>query len=441
MFQPPAKNFPLSRSIREMKILLIGKHPTTGGAAIASSRLMKALASRGLDVKMLVQEGGAGDQGIYSTTKGWVKKQINLFRFIIERLVFLRHERSRSIRFLFSLANTGESIVRNPLVAEADIIHLHWINAGFLSLKSLKELLDLGKPVVWTFHDMWPFTGGCHYSLECREYTRECGQCPYLKKPGDRDLSHRIWKKKEKLFRDARVTVITPSIWLGDCVRESSMLSHWQYTSIHNPVDHEQFKPVDRETACRNLELDPSKNYILFGAANVKNMLKGFTYFREAVEILAEKYVHANGTEILLFGKSARDVVQTIPLPVREFAFVRSERTMIDLYSASHLFVIPSLQDNLPNTILESMFCGTPVIGFRTGGIPEMIIHRENGYLADLRSSGDLAEGIAWGLAAEPYERLSARTRETAIERFSMESSLQRHLEVYRNMINQKSAT
>ena len=422
-----------------MKILLIAKHPSTGGAAIASSRLLKALASRGLDVKMLVQEGAAEDQGIYSTTRGWLKKQINLFRFIVERLVFLRHERSRDIRFLFSLANTGESIVRNPLVAEADIIHLHWINAGFLSLKSLKELLNLGKPVVWTFHDMWPFTGGCHYSLECGEYTRECGQCPYLKKPGERDLSHRIWKKKEKLFRDARVTVVTPSTWLGDCVRESSLLSHWQCIAIHNPVDHEQFKPAERETACRNLGLDPSKKYILFGAANVKNMLKGFTYFREAIEILAQKYEHVNGTEILLFGKSARDMMQAFPLPVREFAFVRSERTMIDLYSASHLFVIPSLQDNLPNTILESMFCGTPVIGFRTGGIPEMIRHRENGYLADLRSSGDLAEGIAWGLAAESYERLSARTRETAMERFSMESSLQGHLEVYRNMINQIS--
>lgn len=441
MFQLQAKSFHSSRSLHEMKILLIGKHPTTGGAAIASSRLMKALVSRGIDVKMLVQEDGEEDQGIYTTTGGWVKKQVNLFRFIFERLVFLRHERSKSIRFLFSLANTGESIVRNPLVKEADIIHLHWINAGFLSLKSLKELLDLGKPVVWTFHDMWPFTGGCHYVLDCRQYTAECGQCPYLKKPGKEDLSHRIWKKKEKLFRNAKVTIITPSTWLGDCVRESSMLSHWQSISIHNPLDPEQFKPVDRDTACRDLELDPSKKYILFGAANVKNMLKGFTYFLEAIKILVEKYEHASGTEILLFGKSARDVMQLFPLPVREFAFVRSERTMIDLYSASRLFVIPSLQDNLPNTILESMFCGTPVVGFRTGGIPEMIIHRENGYLADFKSADDLAEGIAWGLAAEPYEKLSARTRETAIERFSMESSLQRHLEVYRSMINQKSAT
>jgi glycosyltransferase involved in cell wall biosynthesis len=440
MFQLPGRSFLLSRSMHEMKILLICKHPTTGGAAIASTRLMKALQSRGVDVKMLVQEGGVEKEGIYSTTKGWIKMKLNLFRFIYERLVFLRHERSRSIRFLFSLANTGESIVRNRLVEEADIIHLHWINAGFLSLKSLKELLNLGKPVVWTFHDMWPFTGGCHYSLDCMEYTRECGHCPYLKKPGKRDLSHRIWKKKEKLFRNKQVTVITPSAWLGECVRESSLLHHWQCTTIHNPIDHELFKPVDRKAACRNLGLDPSRKYILFGAANVKNMLKGFPWFLEAIGILAEKYEHPDALEILLFGKSARDEVQSFPLPVREFAFVKSERTMTDMYSASHLFVIPSLQDNLPNTVLESMLCGTPVVGFRTGGIPELIIHRENGYLADYKSSADLAEGIAWGLTAESYEKLSERTRKTAVERFSLEDSVQKHLELYRNMINQVSA-
>jgi len=419
-----------------MKILLIGKHSTTGGAAIASSRLMKALKARGVDVKMLVQEGGAEDEGVYSTTRGWLKNRINLLRFIFERLVFLRHERSRSIRFLFSLANTGESIVRERQVMEADIIHLHWINAGFLSLKSLKELLKLGKPLVWTFHDMWPFTGGCHYALDCKGYTRECGHCPYLNKPGSRDLSHRIWKKKKKLFGNSQDTVITPSNWLGECVRESSMLSHWQLSTIHNPIDHEFYKPVEREEACANLGLDPSKKYILFGAANMKNMLKGFTYFLEATQILTDKYEKVSDTEILLFGKSGGEKEHSFSLPVREFAFVKSNRTMIDLYSVAHLFVIPSLQDNLPNTILESLFCGTPVVGFRTGGIPEMIIHRENGYLADYKSSADLAEGMAWGLTAESYDRLSVRTRATALERFSKDLSVEKHIELYRNLIN-----
>ncbi len=419
-----------------MKILLIGKHSKTGGAAIASTRLLEALKEKQVDVNMLVQEGGEEEEGIFSTTKGVVKRWINLFRFILERLVFLRQERSKSIRFLFSLANTGESIIRNRHVIEADVIHLHWINAGFLSLKSLKELFHLGKPVVWTFHDMWPFTGGCHYALDCKEYTRECGQCPYLKKPGKGDLSHRIWRKKEQLFRNSKVTVITPSSWLKECVRASSLLHHWEVVTIHNPIDHEHFKPVEREEACRNLGLDPSKKYILFGAATMKNVLKGFNYFLEAVGTIAGEPDTVEDVEILLFGKTGGDVAQSFPLKTRNIAFVQSIQTIVELYSVAHLFVIPSLQDNLPNTIIESMLCGTPVVGFRTGGIPEMIEHRVNGYLAKCKSSTDLAKGMRWVLSSDSYEKLSAETRNIALKRFSKDRSVEMHLDLYRNIVN-----
>jgi len=418
-----------------MKILLIGKHPTTGGAAIASSRLMEALRAKDVDVNMLVQEGENVQEGIHSTTHGLVKRWINLYRFILERLVFLRQERSSSIRFLFSLANTGERITRNSYFKEADVIHLHWINAGFLSLKSLEEILNSGKPVVWTFHDMWPFTGGCHYALDCSGYTRECGKCPYLKKPRKGDLSHRIWKKKKKLFKDRVVNVITPSGWLQGCVEASSLLQHWPVTTIHNPVSSQIFKPVDREEACRNLGLDPSKKYILFGAATMKNVLKGFNYFLEASRKISGENGVEGDVEILLFGKTRDDVVQTFPMKTRNIAFVQSVRTIVELYSVAHLFVIPSLQDNLPNTIIESMLCGTPVVGFKTGGIPGMIEHRVNGYLAEYKSSNDLASGMSWVLSTNSYEKLSAETRNLALKRFSMDRSVELHLDLYRKIL------
>ena len=420
-----------------MKILLIGKHPRTGGAAIASTRLMEALRARDVDVSMLVQDGEDKEAGIYSTSHGPLKKWINLFRFIWERLVFLPREQSVSIRFLFSLANTGESIVRNPLFKEADVVHLHWINAGFLSLKSLREILNSGKPVVWTFHDMWPFTGGCHYALDCKEYARECGYCPYLKRPGKRDLSHRIWKKKMRLFRDSQVSVITPSAWLQRCVEDSSLLSHWQVTTISNPVNHELFKPVEREKACRNLGLDSSKKYILFGAATMKNVIKGFNYFMEAMQSLAGEAGIEEEVEILLFGKTSADMEESFPLKTMNIAFVKSIDTLIELYSAAHLFVIPSMQDNLPNTIIESMLCGTPVVGFNTGGIPEMIRHKENGYLAEFKSSPDLAVGVKWVLSHESYDALSAQSRQSALKRFSSEQAVQEHLMLYRELMNE----
>jgi len=419
-----------------MKILLIGKHSRTGGAAIASTRLMEALKSRQVDVNMLVQEEGEDTEGIYSTTKGPVKRWVNLWRFILERLVFLRQESSKGIRFLFSLANTGESIIRNRHVKEAALIHLHWINGGFLSMRSLEQLLGSGKPIVWTFHDMWPFTGGCHYALDCKGYTKECGQCPYLRRPSEKDLSHRIWKKKERLFRNSKVTVITPSRWLNACVQNSSLLHNWKVVTIHNPIDHETFKPADRDTACHNLGLDPSKMYILFGAATITNMLKGFNYFLEAIKELARTPGEFRDVEILLFGKTREDVAALLPLKTRNMAFVQTTGTLVELYSAAHLFVIPSLQDNLPNTILESMFCGTPVVGFRTGGIPEMVDHLVNGYLADYKSSSDLAEGISWVLKTESYNRLSQKTRDVAVKRYSRDLSVQMHIDLYNSLID-----
>jgi glycosyltransferase involved in cell wall biosynthesis len=422
-----------------MKILFVAKHPTAGGAAIAASRLMEALRKAGVDANMLAQDGANHEKGIYSTTHGSFKRWMNLLRFIIERLVFLPRERSKNIRFLFSLANTGESIEEHPLVKEADIIHLHWINMGYLSLRSIKALLSLGKPVVWTFHDMWPFTGGCHYALECEAYTQECGQCPYLKRPGAGDLSHRIWLRKKKVFSSGKFTVITSSQWLNGCVRASSLLKDAAVHTIHNPIDSSVFHPADREKACHSLGLDPGKRYILFGAATMKNFLKGYTYFLEAIRLLSAE-VDPDQVEIIMFGKIKGKNEDTFSLPTHNIDFVRSVDTLVELYSVAHLFVIPSLQDNLPSTIIESMFCGTPVVGFRTGGIPEMIDHKKDGYLANYKSTEDLAEGMKWILSVESYEKLSRDTRDSAMKRYSDKEAVSALVKLYNSLENKTSS-
>lgn len=419
-----------------MKVLLVGKSANTGGAAIASVRLMKVLKGQGVDTEMLVQDGEDVEAGIYSTTHSFLKKQINFLRFVMERLSFLTREKSREVRFLFSLANTGESLVRNKHVLDADIIHLHWINGGFLSLRSLEELLSLGKPVVWTFHDMWALTGGCHHALSCEEYTRQCGQCLYLKRPGRGDLSHRLWKKKMQLLKDHRITVITPSQWMHDCVTRSSLFSHQEVHTIHNPVDHTLFKPADRIQACKNLGLDPSKKYILFGAASVQNLYKGFTYFQEAITLLNQDKAAVEGVEILMFGKSSGDLSHLFPIKLHNIDFVSSMQTLVELYSAAHLFAISSLQDTFPTTVMESMLCGTPVAGFRTGGIPEMIGHLKDGYLAEHKSASDLAGGMKWILSFDPYNSLSDGVRNAAVKRFSAEHSAVKHVEIYRKLLN-----
>jgi len=417
-----------------MKVLLVGKSINTGGAAIASYRLMEALREKGVDVKMLVQEGTSEDELVFSSTKTILKKGLNFFRFAWERLLFLRHEKSKEVRFLFSMANTGESLKQNKLVREADIIHLHWINAGFLSLKSLKELIDMGKPLVWTFHDMWAITGGCHHALSCNRYKHECGECIYLKKPGKNDLSHRLWLKKSRIFKHSEISVITPSKWLRNRVRESSLFGQMEVQVISNPVSQTQFMPVDREQACKNLGLDPAKKYILFGAASVRNLYKGFTYFLEAIKLLSKNRAGTEGVEIVLFGKTNGDEARMFPLETHCIDYVSSVKTMAELYSLTHLYAISSLQDNFPTTIMESMLCGTPVVGFRTGGIPEMIEHQADGYLAEHKSASDLAEGMRWALSFDPYAELSSKAREAGVRKFSRAGSAERHVELYNKL-------
>ena len=167
----------------------------------------------------------------------------------------------------------------------------------------------------------------------------------------------------------------------------------------------------------------------------MKNVLKGFNYFLEAVQKLASEDEFNGEVEILLFGKSSENVAQSFPLKTTNIAHVRSVNTIVELYNAAHLFVIPSLQDNLPNTIIESMLCGTPVVGFNTGGIPEMIDHKKNGYLAGYKSSDDLAAGMKWVLSAPSYENLSSDTRDLAVERFSMDRSVGMHIDLYKRIL------
>jgi glycosyltransferase involved in cell wall biosynthesis len=419
-----------------MKVLLISKDARTGGAAVAARSLMESLREVPLDVEMLVQEGGDGIPGVISTTSGMLKKGLNRARFILERLTYLPHEKDQSLRFMFSPANVGEDITKIRQVREADLIHLHWINGGFLSLGSLKRLMELEKPLVWTFHDIWAATGGCHMTLDCTGYQRKCGHCPYVINPRENDISSRLWKKKSALFGTKPFTIITPSRWMKSCVESSTLLGHCEVHAIPNPIDTGTCFPVDREEACRRLGLDPGKLYILFTAANVRNMIKGFGYLTEAVRILYERLKGDDRVELLLLGRSKGDEAGLFPFRTTCMPYTRSQERINDLYNAARLFVNSSLVENFPNTIIESMLCGTPAVAFSTGGIPEMIRHREDGYLADHRSAEDLAEGMEWLLSHPDYQTVSAQARKSALDRFSREKSVQAHLDLYRKLLN-----
>jgi len=420
-----------------LKVLLINKTDSGGGAAVAANRLNRALRRNGIDSKLLVQDLKRGEEGVYAIGEGYVHRTKAFGRFVGERLYFLPHEKNAQIRFGFSPANTGIDISNHPLVQEADVIHLHWINQGFLSLDSLSKLFALGKPIIWTQHDMWAFTGGCHYAGDCHEFLESCAFCPFLKKPGKNDLSSQIFAQKRKIYNSNELSVVACSKWLRTLAQESKLLRGMNFYNIPNPIDTNSYAPKDKNTARINLNLPTDKKLILFGAAKVEDQRKGIRYFIEALNYLQLNYPDsANQVELIFFGQMSEKTSSHLPFKTHAFNFVKKRSTIIDLYNAADLYVLPSLQDNLPNTVMEALSCGTPVAGFSIGGVPEMISHGYNGFLAEVKNSTSLADKMYKALFLEDLNEISKNARQKALNAYSEKVVAAAYLKVYEAALN-----
>lgn len=423
-----------------MKVLLINTFENRGGAAVACKRLMTSLKKQGGGVKMLVRDKRSADPDVVSVNKTGPDKRINNLRFVYERLViWLNNLFSRKDLFAVSLGNAGVDVSDHPLVQEADIIHIHWINQGFLSLKSIEKLIRLNKPVVWTMHDMWPCTGICHHARDCSHYTDHCGDCFFLRRSGQKDLSYRIFQKKLRVGYE-NILFVACSEWLRTKAEKSGLLEHSKILTIPNPLDTDLFSPSDKLEVRKKLGLSQNSCFLLFGAAKVGDARKGFKYYFEALRLLNHAMPELNGKlELLFMGDAGLEVPGDIPYPAHFTGFLTDEGKIADWYNAATLFVLPSLEENLPNMIMESMACGTPVVGFDTGGIPEMIDHKCNGYVARYKDSRDLMEGIAWGLSLPDVKDVSENARKKVTDCYSEKMIAERFLQLYSELLADKN--
>ncbi|MBL7781101.1 MAG: glycosyltransferase family 4 protein [Saprospiraceae bacterium] len=404
-----------------MKVLLLNTY-LHGGAATACLRLENALRSEGVSVRVMDAEMAG-----------------NRWPFYAERLSFLPFERDKSVRFSFSPANFGKNITKHPWVQEADILHLHWVNQGFLSVEGIRELSMLGKPVVWTLHDMWTFTGGCHYSGTCTHFQGACGNCPYLTRPSAGDLSHRIWARKKEAYSPT-LRIVTCSEWLAETAKKSSLLKDMQVSSIPNPIDTQLYQPFyndERRNFWRSKNLNPDIPKLLFVAMNVDEERKGFRYFQESLQILKAQYPDFQ-LDIVVMGKAQQETLSTLPYPVHALGLIREQAELTRIYGAADVFVIPSLEDNLPNTVMEALACGTPVAGFATGGIPEMAAHLEQGYIAPQRDSQALADGIYWILQRADMSVLRRQAREKVEALYANAVVAAKYKAVYEDVLNRR---
>lgn len=394
-------------------------------AGSAAFRLHKAFLANGIGSSILsLLPPDTYDEKIKSLRK---RNKI-LADFDQQLQSFLVRKHIKSEYGLFSYPILGNNISKHPLVVNSDIIYVHWTLHGFLNLKNLQQLVSLGKPVIFFLHDMWSITGGCHHSFECDKYTVTCVKCPMFNKGTTVDWVALEFRKKKKLYsRYKNIFFITPSTWLQGCTQKSALTKDMPIVHIPNILDRTIFKPFAKKIAKQILNIDPEEIVIAFGAVTLNNPYKGWEYLKTALAVLKCSPESYKITALIFGGNYNQSIADAIPFKTKFMGYLKDEYTSALVYNAADVFVAPSLADNLPFTVLESLACGTPVTAFKTGGIPDMVQHKKNGYLANYRDADDLAEGIKFCI----NERLSGYLA----EQFNSDAIIRKHKELI-NQIN-----
>ena len=410
-----------------MKILIINISDIQGGAARAAYRLHKSLLAQNINSQMLVQNKSSDDFTVISEEKK-LRKYFDKLRPGIESIPTRFYKNKTKTLFSPSWFGFG-SIVDKINEVSPDIVHLHWICGGMMTIE---DIARIKVPIVWSLHDMWAFTGGCHYDEECGAYENECGECKVLGGNKEKDLSRKIFRRKQKVFNLKKdITIVGLSKWLNECSKSSTLLKDKNHINLPNPIDTNIFKPFDKEKARVLWNLSKDKKLVLFGAmAATSDSRKGFKELSQAL-----KKLEFEGIELVVFGSSKPENPLKLNYKIHYLGYLHDDISLITLYSAVDAMVVPSLQENLSNAIMESLACGTPVVAFNIGGNSDMIEHKKNGYLAEPFNTRDLADGIEWILQNENYNKLCRNAREKVVKEFDSRIIAMKYLKLYEHIL------
>lgn len=418
-----------------MNIVLLNTSDSVGGAAVAATRLLKALNKSGHKAKMVVRDKRTKYAAVLSVNTSWLKTKINYLRFLWERgAIFCGNGFDRKDLFKVSIANTGTDVTAYPVVKEADILHLHWINQGFLSLKDIRKLMGLDKPVVWTLHDMWPCTSICHHAWTCERFKDECGKCPFLHAEKQQDLSRKVWKRKG-FMKSSSIQLVAVSSWLAKKAKESSLTCDLPVTVIPNAIDTSLFFRKDKILRRKSLGLPLDKKIILMGAARLDDPIKGFEQLKKALHLLTGGNSPRADLLLLLFGTIRNESLffQDLTIPYCSLGPLDVAERIADLYSAADVTVVPSYYETFGQTIIEAMACGCPAVSFNNSGQTDIIDHMQNGYLAEYLNVDDFAAGISWVLDAS--DDLSASCIRKVESNYTESVVAKKYLSLYNRLL------
>ncbi|MEO0537403.1 MAG: glycosyltransferase family 4 protein [Cyanobacteria bacterium P01_A01_bin.123] len=410
-----------------MKVLHLSTFDIEGGAARAAYRVHQGLtAIDGITSNMLVRLKSSPDPQVIKE-KSWFTQAGPFFN----RLP-LRHYTQRE-RKLFSPQWGPDSLAPTVNQLAPDIVNLHWVCNGYLRIETLKKIKY---PLVWTLQDMWPMTGGCHYSEACDRYHNSCGRCPQLGSTKENDLSRRILERKKKAWSGLNLTIVAPSHWMSDCAKASKVFQNFRIEVIPFCLDLKTYRPQDKSFSRRVLNLPEDKKLILFGAlAATADKRKGFDLLVSALQKLSKAGI-CKDAEVVVFGSNQPKAPIDLGFKSHYLGHLSDDISLSLVYSAADVMIVPSLQESFGQTTSEALACGTPVVAFNATGPKDIVDHEKNGYLAQPYSPEDLAKGIAWILEDdERRQNLSHHALNKAIKEFGLDIQAQRYKSLYEKIL------
>lgn len=423
-----------SDDIIGMRIVHISSGDNLGGAAIAAHRLHSELREAGCDSVMIAGNRDGCDLGIrqFHPPADWPSRVMRYARRKNLQAAWNQYRTARpSDASLFSGDRSVHYAALLAQVPSCDVIHLHWV-AGLFDYRAFLPAAARQAPLVWTLHDMNPFTGGCHHDYGCGRFANQCGACPQLGYSNPHDLTRVTWRRKRRAFTSipaGRLQVVAPSQWLAGEARRASLFRDFPVCVIPNGLDMQTFAPREKLSARVMLGIPADARVLLFVAQWLGDPLKGFSHLAHALTGMTD----VPGLFLLSVGKFAGAL--PVPIPCRNLGIVHDPRLLSMIYSAADLFLLPSLQDNLPNTMLESLACGTPIIAYGSGGIPEVVRDGVNGMLVP---TGDVAalRSTILSVLSDPARRsaMSENARRLMLREYTLKESARRYAELYASL-------
>lgn len=408
-----------------MKILHLVSGNLGGGAARGAYWLHKGLLDLGIDSRVLTTSTQTyGDPTVNSITTDKKGKLAELLRrqadFSLKNFYTERKKR------VFSTGLFGFNFIKTREYQEADIVHLHWISGGFINIKHLRKII---KPLVWTMRDMWPMTGGCHYSIDCEGYQSGCGQCPQLGSRKSYDLSRFVFNRKKK-YIPKRTELVGISDWLSNCARNSALFEDFDIRTIYNNVNTHDFFPIRISTARQILGLPGRQPIVLAGAQNLHDFYKGFDAYLQALNCLKSRPL------LLFFGQLNSETISALDYNYVNLGYLHDTVSLRIAYSAADVFVAPSRMDAFGKTLAESMACGTPVVCFDATGPREIVDHLSDGYKARPFEPSDLSRGIEWLLAdRERLNKMSENAYHKVRTKFDVPVIASKYSDLYQDLL------